>query len=154
SYRSNLTYNGDRYGVVAEHMMVGGHFNPEIGFVRRSDFRRTFLQGRFSPRLQKQRAGIRRLIWQGSSDYITNEAASRAENRESLANFGLEFDSGDTWTIAGYTRDYEWLPRPFVISPGVVVPAGGYDYQTVNSSYTISQQRTVFSGTISFAYGG
>ena len=32
SYRAQLDYAGDRYGVQAERLVVGGDFNPEVGF--------------------------------------------------------------------------------------------------------------------------
>ena len=49
-------------------------------------------------------------------------------------------------------RTYERLPADFAISPGVVVPAGGYSTNTVNASYTLAQQRKV-SGTLSASRG-
>ena len=53
---------------------------------------------------------------------------------------------------AEVSREYEWLPAPFVISPGVIVPAGGYTYSTTRVSYGMGQQRKV-SGRISMAGG-
>src|SRR5215813_1930821 len=41
SYRGRFDYAGDRYGLQLEHLLVGDKFNPEIGFMRRSDFRRS-----------------------------------------------------------------------------------------------------------------
>jgi len=41
SYRAQLNFPGDRYGVQIERLRVGEQFNPEIGFVRRPDIRRT-----------------------------------------------------------------------------------------------------------------
>ena len=38
SYRGQLDYTGDRYGVQLERLVVGTDFNPEVGFLRRSDF--------------------------------------------------------------------------------------------------------------------
>ena len=52
SYRGQLEYNADRYGLVLEQMLVGKNFNPETGYVRRKDIRRTVAEGRFSPRPQ------------------------------------------------------------------------------------------------------
>ena len=51
-----------------------------------------------------------------------------------------------------YSREYELLPAPFAISPGVIVPAGGYSYSTGRLSYTLGQQRKV-SGRLSAAAG-
>src|SRR6185295_769086 len=75
SYRGRFDYVTDRYGLVAEHMLIGRNFKPEVGYVRRTDFRRSFAQGRFSPR-PKHSTGIRKLTWQGSLDYVTDAAAT------------------------------------------------------------------------------
>ena len=50
SYRTNVENRGDRYGFEYEHLRVGSNFNPEIGFLRRRDFRLNRGQLRFSPR--------------------------------------------------------------------------------------------------------
>ena len=50
SYRGRFDYTDDRYGAAAEHMLIGRDFRPEVGYVRRTDFRRSFGQARFSPR--------------------------------------------------------------------------------------------------------
>ena len=42
SYRAQLDYRGDRYGVELEHLLVGDVFYPEMGFVRRRDMRRSY----------------------------------------------------------------------------------------------------------------
>ncbi len=50
SYLGSVDYAADRYGFAYEHLTVGENFNPEVGFRRRSDFRRNFASVRFSPR--------------------------------------------------------------------------------------------------------
>ena len=39
SYQAAFTYNGDLYAFQVDHLLVGESFNPEIGFLRRDDFR-------------------------------------------------------------------------------------------------------------------
>ncbi|MGC4083369.1 MAG: DUF5916 domain-containing protein [Vicinamibacterales bacterium] len=34
SYRGTFEYAGDRYGFQAEHLLVGEHFDPQVGYVR------------------------------------------------------------------------------------------------------------------------
>ena len=46
----HLDYMGDRYGLQLERLNVGDDFNPEVGFLRRDDFARSFGSARFSPR--------------------------------------------------------------------------------------------------------
>ena len=65
SYRAHLDYAGDRYGVQLERLVVGDHFNPEVGFLRRDDMRKNFGQFRFSPR-PRSIAQVRKFSWIGS----------------------------------------------------------------------------------------
>jgi hypothetical protein len=94
--------------MVAEHMLIGQHFTPEVGYVRRADFRRSFGQARFSPR-PKHSTRIRKLTWQGSLDYVTDAAATTVQNRETRGTFVVDFQSSDQFTV-DVTRDYELLP--------------------------------------------
>ncbi len=80
SYRAQLNFPGDRYGVQLERLRVGEHFNPEVGFVRRPDIRRTLAEFRFSPR-PRSMPSIRRLVWAGSVDYFEN-GAGRMDTRD------------------------------------------------------------------------
>ena len=105
---------------------------------------------RFSPRF---RAGglVRKLTWQGDLDYITDATGAVVEERAVSALFGVVFNSGDGVTVSA-TKQYELLPLDFAIAPGVVVPAGGYRYETVNASYNVAAKRMV-SGSASASYG-
>ena len=148
SYLTRFDYAADRYGLQVEHLKVGDQFNPEVGFLRRTDFVRHFAQARFSPRPGGDR--IRRFIYQGSVEYIENNQG-RLDFREQLGEFGIEFFNSDRLTIQ-YTRDYEFIPRPFAIASNVTVPVGGYTYQSLLASYVLGRQHKL-SGTVSFQQG-
>ena len=49
SYQAAFSYSGDLYGFQIDHLLVGDNFNPEVGFLRRDDFRRTFTVGAVQP---------------------------------------------------------------------------------------------------------
>ena len=150
SYRGRFDFNDDRYGASAEHMLIGKDFRPEVGYVRRVDFRRTFGSARFSPR-PKNSKRVRKLTWQGLLDYVTDAPGITIQNREARGIFAIEFQSSDRLQF-DHTRDYELLPARFTIAPGVVVPAGGYDYQASRVAYTLGQQRKL-SGTVAASSG-
>jgi len=150
SYRGRFDYAGDRYGLQLEHLLVGDTFNPDIGFMRRGDFRRSSIGARFSPRPKSNRL-IRRLDWEAGYDYITDSRRTRVENRQLSGTFQIDFDSSDQWTL-DYTHDFEYLPRNFQIAPAVTLPIGGYDYDTVRMTYELGQQRRI-SGRVSVATG-
>ncbi|MGE3842074.1 MAG: DUF5916 domain-containing protein [Vicinamibacterales bacterium] len=150
SYRALLAYAGDRYGAEIEHLAIGADFKPEVGYVRRTDFRRTHGQLRFSPRTPRSRL-VRKLSWEAEIDYVENEARTLVQNRGASGRFDMEFNSGDS-LYAEYLREYEFVPRAFAISPGVIVPPGGYDYGTLRLSYNVGQQRKV-SGRVIGTFG-
>ena len=149
SYRTAVDYAGDRYGIQLERLAVGERFQPELGYVRRTDIRRTFGQVRFSPRPQSIQS-VRKFSWTGSFAYLEN-GSGRMEAREEVADFGIEFQSADMFNVT-YTRVYEFVPRPFEIASEVTVPVGGYDYETLSVRYTLGAQREVSVG-VAAEYG-
>ena len=149
SYRAQLDYAGDRYGVQAEHLAVGRNFNPEVGFVRRNDIQKTYGLARFSPRT-KRFPSVRKFFYQASGQYIQN-AAGRRELQSTDLESAIEFQNSDRVAIA-YTGTYEYIPVPFRIAPAVTVPIGGYDYDNLKLTFNIGQQRR-FNGIASFEYG-
>ena len=149
SYQAQLDYNGDRWGLVLERLGVGANFNPEVGFLRRDDFRRSHGQFRFSPRPTGIES-IRKFIWQGSVDYIA-DGAGLPETRLQQGLFGIEFENGDRF-YAGVTDTYEYLKQPFEIASDVTIPVGGYDFTNTRMVYGLGQQR-IISGGLTFDRG-
>ena len=149
SYRAQLNYAGDRYGVQAEQLVVGANFNPETGFVRRHDMHRRFGQLRFSPRPRSSTL-VRKYSAAASVTYIEN-GTERVETRNLNGEFGIDFHNGDRFSVS-YDSNYEFLPRPFRIAAGVVLPAAGYDYASVATSFSFGQQRRL-SGSVSVEHG-
>ncbi len=150
SYQGAFSYTGDRYGFQLDHLRVGDDFNPEIGFLRRDDFRRTFTLARFSPRPASMRA-VRQFTWEAGLDYIEN-GAGQVETRLAQARFQTEFENSDRFGV-DLQQSYERLVRPFGIASDVTIPVGGYDFRDVFLSYSMGAQRRV-SGTWSFQRGG
>lgn len=150
SYRGRFNYGGDRYGFEFDHVVVESNFNPEVGFVRRTDFALSKVAARFSPRLRQGRL-MRRLSWQGDLEYISDASGQALEDRTVSGRFQIEFNSSDLVNITA-SSVYERLPLDFAISPGVIVPASEHSYETLSASYTTAQQRK-FSGTLSASYG-
>ena len=149
SYRLQVDYGGDRYGAQAEHLVVGDAFNPETGFLRRDDMRRSFAQLRFSPRPARLEA-VRKFSWTGSFAYI-EDLAGNLETRETDGEFGIEFQNSDRMAVS-YTEIYEFLDQPFPIARDVTIPAGGYAFWNTRASYTLGQQRTI-SGNLTAERG-
>ena len=149
SYQGKFEYGADRYGARAEFLKVGDNFNPEIGFLRRDDFKRSYAQLRFSPRPSNLR-GVRKLTYEGSLDYI-EDGAGVLETRQQSVRFDAEFDNSDRFNVQ-VDRNYEFLTVPFQVSPGVIIPVGGYSFDDVQFGYNFGSQRRV-SGNVSLTVG-
>ena len=141
-----LFRSGDNFGLQLEHIAVEDQFRPEVGYVRRPDFRRSFGDVRVSRRTRRSRT-FRRVNLDTSYDYVQNAARTQVQNKESKTTFNLEMNNSDVAKI-GYRLDYELLPRNFAIARGVTVPRGGYTYRAVDTSYAFGQQRRL-AGTVS-----
>ena len=150
SHRAQLDYTGDRYGVQIERLVVGGDFNPEIGFLRRRAFEQSFGKLRFSPR-PRSIASIRQLFWEGQFDYVTDREGV-LETRQARGRFAIEFENGDLFDVI-CNRNHEFLDQPFPLAPGVTVPVGGYSFDDVEAGYRLGQQNRV-AGRVSVQHGG
>ena len=142
SYQGQFTYDADLFGLQVDHLLVGSNFNPEIGFLRRLDFRRTFVAAHYRPRPAIE--AIRQFTLGGSLDYIENGARD-LETRGVRGRFVTELENSDRIT-ADLLRSYELLVEPFEVHRDVAIPIGGYEFQDVFLSYYMGQQRPV-SGT-------
>jgi hypothetical protein len=149
SYRAQLNYSGDRYGAQLERMLIEPNFNPEMGFVRRLDAKRTLAEFRFSPRPQSIES-VRRFWWLGNVDYYET-ADGFLESREQTGEFAIEFSNANRFSLTA-SDVYEFVPRPFQIGGGVTVPVGGYDWQNLRVGYNISPQRRAASN-LAVEYG-
>jgi hypothetical protein len=149
SYRGQLDYSGDRYGLQAEHLAVGDSFNPEVGFVRRRGIRRSFGHARFSPR-PRAMTHVRKLSWSGSATYVEN-TAGRVESRSLSGVFGIDLHNSDRFAVGGINT-YEFLPQPFRIARDVTLPIGGYEFSNFIATYVFGTQRRA-SGSVTVDLG-
>jgi hypothetical protein len=148
SYRGQLDYNADTYGLQLERLAVDRNFVPDVGFMRRDAFNRNSVYARYSPRPDSR--VMRKLFYEGSFDYITN-ADNRLESRQALLSVKSELQNGDSLGVE-LAQNYESLAAPFEISPGVVIPEGGYGFKELHLIYNFGPQRPV-SANVTVEYG-
>ena len=149
TYRARIGYRGEVWSVSSDHVVVGENFNPEIGFVRRKDFRETNLFGRFSPRLASV-SSIRRLAFAGVFGHIENERLGFLESRRLGGRFETEFENSD-WFTVNVTEVFERLTEVTNVS-GAPMPAGRYSFRDVAVSYFFGPHRRA-SGSLSLTKG-
>jgi hypothetical protein len=150
SHRLQMFHNGDRWGGNAERLHVGRNFDPQIGFMRRSDFTKSRAMFRFTPRPRNRFTSVRKFGYQTSIEYFEN-SYEQVETRERRAEFFTEFQSSDRLDVA-VEHTYEFIPRPFTIAQGISVPVDDYTQKIATVSFLFGQQRRV-AGTV-LAEGG
>ena len=157
SYQGRVNYAGDLYGFQAEHLVVEDNFIPEVGFLRRDNFRRSYGTARYSPR-PRSLAGIRQFRLEGSYDYIETADFGIVETRQSQLGFSTELENSDRFGVS-VADNYEFLHREFTPGPDeVAFPVGGYQFFDVEGTYSPGAQRRLngrftvrgdyFNGTI------
>ena len=149
SYRGQMEYAGDRYGLQLEQLGIDRGFNPEVGFVRRDDIRRSSGLVRFSPRPGAAVPAVRKFVWTGTGAYLENNGG-QVQGRDWRGEFAIELQNSDRYYV-NYGGTYELIPVPVRIL-GVPIAPGGYQYNTTRAGVTYGQQRLV-SGAVAFETG-
>ena len=150
SYQGAFDYTGDRYGLSLGELLVEDNFIPEVGFVRRDNFRRRSATARFSPRPRSIDL-IRRFVVSGRFEHFVTADTGVLETRESQILLESEFENSDQLSFF-FNDNYELLTVPFTISPGVTLPIGGYNFRNLRASYRFGAQRPL-SGQITVQTG-
>ena len=151
SYQTQFDYAADRYGLQVDHVLVEDNFSPEVGFVRRDNFRRTYVQGRFSPR-PRSFESIRQFRLQGSVDYILTADAMKLETRQNQLQFSAELENSDQFGVV-VNENYELLHESFSPGPDVTIPVGPYGFTDMEFRYVAGQQRRM-NGSVAVRRGG
>jgi hypothetical protein len=149
SYRTQFNYAADRYGLQIDRLVVPPNFNPEVGFLPRANFRRNFAAARFSPRPARNKT-VRKYYFDSSVNYTTDND-NHLESRQAMGAFRVELQNSDALHLE-YSREYEFLRRPFQVADTVRIPIGGYEFSHVRAAYSPGQQHR-FSGTAAVDVG-
>jgi hypothetical protein len=150
SYVGRASYGGDRFGLNADYTAVGDNFNPEIGLVRRDDFRRFSGSARFSPRPQSIE-WIRQLRFFTRYERVEGLDAGVLESEVWGGGLMVEFENSDQLGVFG-NINFERLDDPLQVSSAVSVPVSDYDFNTITLMYSLGGQRRV-TGSFSLELG-
>jgi hypothetical protein len=150
SYRARLDYNADKYGLQVEQLAVGTNFDPAVGLLRREDFQRSFVEGRFSPR-PKGLPWLRKWNVTAGLDYITDNDRV-LESRTQQAGTRLELSNGDEFSV-DLERSFEALDEALELTEDHVIPVGTYTFPSVRGEYRLGPRHRV-TGEIGGRVGG
>ncbi len=143
AYMLEGNYSSSAWRLGLEYAEVGGNFNPEVGFVRRSDYRKpqAFIQRRIRPSDFLGLRDIRPRIFYAS--YWNFDGFHESEFIWLASDF--EWRNGYRLEV-GVSDELEGLKEPFEIYEGVVVPTGSYRAPRYRLSGSTNPSKSVFGG--------
>ncbi len=105
------------------------NFDPGMGFLQRTDFVYYRPTVRFEPRVN--RGFIRSWTLDADLEYFERESTGQIESRRLRLNpLGIR-TKGDDRIRAAWSRETEQLFEPFEVRPGIVIPPGLYEFDSV-----------------------
>jgi len=139
------------WDLLAEYMTIEENFNPEVGFVPRTNIRKT--RGKFGvkPRPGERIPWIRQFQPFLDVNYITDQE-NILETRTVESNFSVLFDNTSNLQFS-YTASFERLDEPFSITPDQEIPIGDYSFGKYSISFNGDRSR-LFSANAALQTGG
>ena len=143
---SNTGWRGE-----AGYTRIEGNFYPALGFVRRTGIDEVSLQGghTWRPRdtpIRTLFSGLNVTRIEYLDDvFVNGEKLDVQTQNINLQALNVEFNSQDSISL-GVSNSKEGLETPFMISRGVVIPAGMYSFDNLNLSVRSGDQRAIGGG--------
>ena len=147
--RLSLDYNSDLWRASASHLDIGARFNPEMGFIRRTDFRLSNASIEYSPR-PKGSSVIRQFGYQLEGSYRSDHENRMLDN-EIQASFSIEFQNSARFSV-DVQRESEYIDYDWEVREGFLIPTGTYSGFVYSLNARSDRSRTI-AGGININYG-
>ncbi len=144
AFASVFEYDNQHHRPTLIFMEVGSNFNPEVGFLRRSGYRRAQFGYGYTHYPQSRRVRTIYPHFHRSRWYTvgTNEKESAFDHYD----FFMRFASGASIGI-GHNRFFERIDEPFEVFPGINILPGRYGFYESFTSTSTDPTARVFAGT-------
>ncbi|NOZ60316.1 MAG: carbohydrate binding family 9 domain-containing protein [Calditrichaeota bacterium] len=151
---ADFNWRTDLYGASMNYLDIQENFNPEMGFVRRTDIRKTFANLFYSPR-SKRFQSVRKFSYSVSGSYLTDQQNYLLERNLSL-NYRVFFENSARFMMR-LAREYEYLSYDWEVRENIEIKEGiyqGYAFWATFRSNEAKPLNVSVSSTISQYYGG
>ncbi len=149
AFNLTLYKRGERKSFNLDFTDIGKYFDPQMGFLQRSDVRK--LNGNLRMPLYVDSKKIRRLVPEYKTKYFVNRE-EEIENSLHEVNLQIELQSNETILIFA-KREFEYVPFDFSVFKSVLVPVGNYTTYHGGLSIQTKQGRKV-SSKLALEHGG
>lgn len=143
-----VDYPNDLWDCAGVFNQFGDALNPALGFLPRPGTRHYRAKCDYQPRPSRQGsfAWIRQHLFESDFTWVTNLRGVTESWRYLLAPLAFQTESGDHFEFK-WVPQFEFLPGPFEIVRGVVVPPGRYRFTRWQIAAQTSSHRTVQAGS-------
>jgi len=118
-----LEYKSDLMDLKLSHLSIQENFNAELGFIRRTDIRKTSAEVEYSPR-PKSSSAIRQYHYEIQYDYLTNQQNRLLENDVSAS---VRLDLQNSSRIgAGFNYKSEFIDELWEVRENLFIPINIY----------------------------
>jgi len=145
----SLDYNSDLWRASVSHLDIGARFNPEVGFIHRTDFRLSNASIEYSPR-PKESSVIRQFGYQLEGSYRSDHDNRMLDN-EIQASFSIEFQNSSHFSI-NIQRESEFIDYDWEVREGFLIPEGTYTGFMYSLNAQSDKSRAI-AGGIDIDYG-
>jgi hypothetical protein len=127
AYSSAFEFRTRTYETTLSYAEVGDHFNPEVGFLERTD---GYRQVSTTVRRHIRTPGLAKIGVREFEPHASYESYWGFDGLQETATLHIDsrwdLENGYSLTSAALNVQYEGLREPFEVYPGIVVPAGSY----------------------------
>ncbi len=138
---ANATLNTPDWRAGASYREVQRGFNPEVGFLPRTEYR--FVQGSIMRRFRLPEVRWLQEVRPHINYREHFDLDGFSESRWIHIDSHFEFSNGAFIELPALNLTREGLKAPFTIHPGVVVPAGTYDNVEMNFAWNTNRSATL-----------
>jgi hypothetical protein len=163
SGRIDSIFENNLWRFIAVYEDIGSNFNPEVGFVERRGIHQYFGQVAYKPR-PRFIPYVRQMEFETQIEYYTDRSW-RLATRQTELSWNTEFKNSAELFFRPIEYVTDVLTEPFEIRPGIVIPAGSYNFNRPRVSFTSDRSKRIvltgryiwgdfYTGTLREASGG
>ncbi len=135
-------YPNDLWNIQTTYAYYGESLDPGLGYMMRTDMQTAFARVSYQPRPTKGFLAkmVRQFFFQFSADYYWDLVGNLETSQLQASPLSLKTNSGESFN-AEVNKNRDVLPADFEVAPGVVLPAGPYDFTNVQFSFNSASHR-------------
>ena len=134
SGRIDSRFENNLWRFIAVYEDIGANFNPEVGFIERNGIHQYFTQLAWKPR-PRFIPHVRQMEFESQIEYYTDRH-DKIATRQTELSWDTIFKNSSEFFFRPIEAVNDVLTAPFEIRPGIVIPAGAYQFNRPRVSYT------------------